>query len=110
VVTATVDPGNDDERKVSPTADMMLQFHQAGGKPSIEEAMGLFGLSAEDIDQAYGVATTDPRDGLYVLLVKARAVPKVEAVLAKRRRHPAEGLFGNPQIEPMGPLPPESPR
>lgn len=84
-------------------ADLMLQFHHAGGKPTLEQARELFGLEAGDVDESYGVAATDPANGIYVVLVKPEADAKVRSSLAKRPAHSKEGLFGNPRIEPTGP-------
>lgn len=84
-------------------ADMMLQFQYGGGKPTIENVRELFDLAAEDVDQDYGVTTTDPRAGLYVVLIKPGAEEKVRAKLAQRAKHPAEEIFGNPRVEPTGP-------
>jgi hypothetical protein len=87
-------------------ADAMLQFHHPGGLPALDTALAMFGLSDVDVDQEYGVVTTNPREGLYVILVKDHALVKVEAALKSRAKHPAEGLFGNPRIEPTAPLRP----
>ncbi len=84
-------------------ADMMLQFHHDGGKPTLEKGWELFGLAPEDVDQDYGVTTTDPRAGLYVILIKPGAEEKVRVKLAQRAHHPAEGIFGNPRVEPTAP-------
>lgn len=84
-------------------ADMMLQFQYAGGKPTLEKGRELFGLAAEEVDQDYGVTTTDPRAGLYVILIKPGAEKKVRAKLAQRPKHPAEGIFGNPRVEATRP-------
>ena len=84
-------------------ADMMLQFQYDGDKPTIEKGRELFGLAIEDVDQDYGVITTDPRAGLYVILIKPSAEEKVRAKLAQRAKHPAEGIFGNPRVETTRP-------
>lgn len=80
-------------------ADMMLQFQYAGDKPTLQKARELFGLAAEEVDQDYGVTTTDPQAGLYVILIKPGAEEKVRTKLAQRAKHPAEGIFGNPRVE-----------
>ena len=87
-------------------ADSMLQFHHPGGVPALDTALTMFGLSYGDVDRDYGVVPTNPLEGLYVILVKDHALAKVEAALKSREKHAAEGLFGNPRIEPMGPLRP----
>jgi hypothetical protein len=84
-------------------ADLMLQFHHAGGRPELDEVRRMFGLERTDVDEAYGVVPTDPSGGIYVILVKPEVSGKVEAGLAKRPKHRAEGLFGNPRVEATGP-------
>ncbi len=84
-------------------ADVMLQFHHEGGRPDLDEARRLFGLDRTDVDEAYGVVPTDPRRGIYVMLVKPEAEAKAQAALAERTGHVAEGLFGNPRVEATGP-------
>ncbi len=97
-------PQRSSPRKDAKMADMMLQFQYDGGKPTLEKVRELFGLAAEEVDQGYGVTTTDPRAGMYVVLIKPCAEEKVRAKLAERaKKHPAEGIFGNPRVEPTGP-------
>lgn len=84
-------------------ADMMLQFQYDDGKPTLEKVRELFDLAAEDVDQDYGVTTTGLRAGLYVVLIKPGTEEKVRTKLAQRSKHPAEGIFGNPRVEPTGP-------
>lgn len=84
-------------------ADLMLQFHYPGGRPELDEALAMFGLERTDVDEAYGVVPTDPSEGIYVILVKPEASGNVETALAKRPKHRAEGLFGNPRVEATGP-------
>jgi hypothetical protein len=79
----------------------MLQFHHADGIPTLENAMSLFGLAREDIDVAFGVLATDPREDLYVILVKSEALPKVHAALRNRPKRAGEGVFANPKIGPF---------
>jgi hypothetical protein len=83
-------------------ADAMVQFHHPGRAPALDTVLELFGLSSDDVDRGYGVVTTDPREGLYVILVKDHALAKVKAVFESRAKHPAEGVYGNPRVEPMG--------
>jgi len=63
----------------------------------------MFDLNTHEIDPDFGVIATDPDEGLYTVLVDARATNRVETVLATRRPDPAEGIFANPRIEPFGP-------
>ena len=81
----------------------MLQFLHQGSEPSLEDVCQLFNLSADEIDTEFGVIATDPFEGLYTVLVEANASDRIEAVLATRPQNPAEGIFSNPRIEPMGP-------
>jgi len=83
--------------------NLMLQFHHAGGKPTLEQVRELFGLAAGDLDQGYGVVATDPNAGVYVVLITPDAVKKAHMRLEQRPKHPREGIFGNPRIEPTGP-------
>jgi hypothetical protein len=83
---------------------VMLQFkHQGSAPPSVDEVRRLFDLEADEIDTPFGVIATDPAEGIYTVLVAAKASKRIEAVLANRVRDPAEGIFANPRIEPFGP-------
>ena len=82
---------------------MLLQFKHQGAAPSMDEVRRLFSLQTGEIDTAYGVIATDPSQGLYTVLVDAKARGRVDAALAKRPRDAAEGLFANPRIQPFGP-------
>lgn len=81
----------------------MLQFHHPGDPPSLDEVRLAFGLDEADVDAEYGVVATDPADGLYVVRVADVARASIDAALGRRPKHPAEGLFGDPRVEPMGP-------
>ena len=83
--------------------DLMLQVHHTGGQPTLAEVRSRFGLAAAEVDEDYGVVPTDRMAGLYVILIKPEAASKVEAALSGNRRHPAEGVFGNPPIESFDP-------
>lgn len=82
---------------------VMLQFKHPGSAPSLDEVRRLFKLEPDEIDAQFGVVATDPSQGLYTVLVAAKARKRVEAVLDARPRDPAEGIFANPRIEPFGP-------
>jgi hypothetical protein len=82
---------------------VMLQFRYPGHAPSLADVARLFNLKANEIDAEFGVIATDPIEGLYTVLIDARARKRVEAVLATRPHDPAEGIFANPRIEPFGP-------
>jgi hypothetical protein len=81
----------------------MLQFKHEGKIPSIDEVRGLFNLETDEIDKQFGVIATDPIEGLYTVLIVAKASERVQAVLATRPVEPSEGIFANPRIEPFGP-------
>ena len=81
----------------------MLQFKQRGSAPTVDEVCRLFNLEADEIDRQFGVIATDQAEGIYTVLVAARASERIKAVLATRPRAPAEGIFANPRIEPFGP-------
>jgi len=81
----------------------MLQFRHSGPAPSMEEVRRLFDLRAGEIDPEFGVISTDPREGIYAVLVAASARDRVAAVFAGRPPDPAEGLFANPPIDFLPP-------
>jgi hypothetical protein len=81
---------------------VMLQFKHKGSAPSVDEVCRLFNLKADEIDTQFGVITTDPAEGIFTVLVAAKASERVNAVLATRPPNPAEGIFANPRIEPFG--------
>jgi len=80
----------------------MLQFRHEGGAPTLDDVRASFGLEADEVDAEYGVVATDPRDDLYVVRVHGPAVEKLLAALAERPGDGAEGLFGDPRVEPTG--------
>ncbi len=79
----------------------LLQFHHPEGAPELAEVLASFGLDLADVDAEFGVVATDPSAGLFVVRVADRALDRVRAALARRPRHPAEGLFGDPRVEPL---------
>jgi hypothetical protein len=81
----------------------LLQFHHPGAAPDLAAVLAVFGLDRIDVDADFGVVATDPADGLFVIRVEDRALDKVRSALARRPRHPAEGVFGDPRVEPLGP-------
>jgi hypothetical protein len=81
----------------------MLQFKHPGSPPSVAEVCRLFNLEPDELDVQFGIIATDPADGLYTVLIDAKALKRVEATLATRPREPGEGIFANPRIEPFGP-------
>ena len=81
----------------------LLQFHHRGPAPSLADVVASFGLQDADVDAEFGVVATDPSAGLFVVRVDDGALDEVRAALARRPRHPAEGIFGDPRVEPFGP-------
>jgi hypothetical protein len=81
----------------------LLQFHHPGEPPSLTEVLALFGLDGADVDEQFGVVATDPSAGLFTVRVDDRALDKLRSALTLRPPHPAEGLFGDPRVEPLGP-------
>jgi hypothetical protein len=85
-------------------AGMMVQFHHPGAAPTIEEAAARLDVPAAALDRGFGVIATDPEEGLFTVLIEPAAADR--AMTALRRQgsgHPAEGLFGDVGIAPMGP-------
>lgn len=82
---------------------VMLQFKHRGDAPSLEDVLRMFDLHDYEIDTQFGVIATDPVEGLYTVLMDAKATVRVENRLAKRTKDPSEGIFANPRIEPFGP-------
>jgi len=82
---------------------VMLQFKHQGSVPSVDEICRLFDLKTDEVDTQFGVIATDADEGIYTVLVAAKASKRVEAMLVARPRDPAEGIFANPRIEPFGP-------
>jgi hypothetical protein len=80
----------------------LLQFHHPGAAPELADVLAIFGLDREDADVEFGVVATDPQAGLFTVRIEDHALDKVRAALTTRPQHPAEGLFGDPRIEPMG--------
>lgn len=78
----------------------LLQFRHEGGMPAMADVLQAFALDAGDVDAEYGVVATDPADDLYVVRIDARAAAKLRAAPSSDR---AEGVFGDPRIEPVGP-------
>jgi hypothetical protein len=82
---------------------VMFQFRHRGSAPTPARLCKLFDLKLNEIDPVFGVIATDPVDDLYTVLIDARATGRVESALASRPADPAEGVFANPRIEPLGP-------
>lgn len=76
---------------------VMITIDSAAGAPSLEEVKTRYGLSAEEIDDSFGVVEIAP--GKYTILVDPKAAPKI----APGQDWKTEGPFSNPRIEPMWP-------
>lgn len=66
-------------------------------KPTLDEAMARFGLSAAEVDASFGVQELDPNSGEYVLLVDAAAAQRIQGGAG------VTGAFSNPTIGTFGP-------
>lgn len=64
------------------------------GAATAAAAAATLGLEPEDVDQGYGVVPIDPDENLYVVLVNHDAA-------ARARVGGAEGVYSNPEIEPI---------
>jgi hypothetical protein len=80
----------------------LVRFKHVGPAPSLAEAANGLGVLVDELDAAYGVTPVDPAAGLYSVLVNDAAAARVEAALNAREKDPAEGVYGNPQVEPGG--------
>ena len=79
----------------------LLQFHHPGAPPSLADVLAIFGLDPDDVDAEFGVVATDPQAGIFTVRIEDHALDKARVALTARPRHPAEGLFGDPRIEPL---------
>ena len=84
-------------------AGMMVQFHHPGPAPTIEEAAARLDVPADALDRSFGVIATDPQERLFTVLIEAGAADRAMAALRRDgQSHPAEGVFGDTKIAPMG--------
>ena len=79
---------------------LLVQFRLAGEAPDLGDAARRLGVDVVDLDMAYGLVSVDPADRLYVVRVGADQEATVRKAL--KSGDPAEGIFGDPRIEPMG--------
>jgi hypothetical protein len=87
-------------------AGMMVQFHHPGPgpAPTIAEAAARLDVPAGALDRGFGVIATDPDARLFTVLIEPGAADRAIAALRLRGSgHPAEGVFGDAKIAPMGP-------
>ena len=82
-------------------AGVMVTLRLSPEQATLEEVRQLLGLTAEEVDPAFGVVNISPAEHLYTVLVDEAAAARVgDSELV-------EGVYGNPRIEPFGP--PEGP-
>jgi hypothetical protein len=80
----------------------LVQLHHPGGEPQLGEVLSMLGLQPADVDAEFGVVATDPAADLFVVRVEDHALDRARVALSGRPPHPAEGVFGDPRIEPTG--------
>jgi hypothetical protein len=80
---------------------VMVQLHIHNASPKIEDIARLLTIHVDQIDPEFGIIETDPADHLYTIMVDEAETATIEKIIAKRKAHPAEGIFSNPRIEPM---------
>jgi hypothetical protein len=74
---------------------VMVTVKLEPGDASPETAARKLGLEPEDVDQDYGAIAIDPEEHLYVVLVNRDAAARANASGG------AEGVYSNPNIEPL---------
>jgi hypothetical protein len=82
----------------------IMTVHSEDGPPTIEQAARQLGVTAEAVDDIFGVVLIDPKQSLYGVQVDAERLPSETASETYR------GPFSNPHIEPLGPPQSESDR
>ncbi len=83
--------------------DVLVQFRSFKPDdlvPTLQEVADHFTLELESIDPDFGVIATDPREGLYTILVDQDAASLLELKLGSDD-DPATGVFSNPRAEPF---------
>jgi hypothetical protein len=80
---------------------VMVQLHIRKNSPTLEDIAKLLAIQVDQIDPEFGIIETDPADHLYTMMVDETETANIEKIIAKRKAHPAEGIFSNPRIEPM---------
>jgi hypothetical protein len=76
---------------------LMLTLKLDPKQASFPNVMRRFGLTADEIDQDFGVVKISIDENLYAVLVDEAAVSKVSG------RKGVKGPYANPKIEPFGP-------
>ncbi|GGX36562.1 hypothetical protein [Streptomyces lomondensis] len=64
---------------------------------ALQDAMRRYELAPEEVDEAYGLVSVNPAQGLYAMMVSAGAAARITG------RAGAKGPYANPEIEPFGP-------
>ncbi|MFF0204607.1 hypothetical protein [Streptomyces sp. NPDC005017] len=64
---------------------------------TLSDAIREYGLTADDVDETYGVVLVEPDRGTHVMMVSESAAARITGTDAAR------GPFANPKIEPYGP-------
>lgn len=78
-------------------AGVMVTLRLSPEHATLDEVRRLLGLTAEEVDPAFGVVNISPAEHLYTILVDETAAARVgDSDLV-------EGVYGNPRIEPFGP-------
>ncbi|MFI9803596.1 hypothetical protein ACIHEJ_04345 [Streptomyces sp. NPDC052301] len=64
---------------------------------TLTDALRRYGLTSDEVDEAYGLVPVDPAQGLYALLVSEEAAARITGGPG------VSGPYANPPIEPYGP-------
>ncbi|MEV6836561.1 hypothetical protein AB0N17_18940 [Streptomyces sp. NPDC051133] len=64
---------------------------------TLDDALRRYGLTPAEADEAYGLVSVDPAQGLYALLVTEEAAARITGSPG------VSGPYANPSIEPYGP-------
>jgi len=80
---------------------LLVQFRMETGPTTLAAAAKRLGVESGDFDPDYGLVETDPDDHLFTVRVSAEKEATVRAAL--QSDDPAEGIFGDPRIEPFAP-------
>jgi hypothetical protein len=78
-------------------AGVMVTLRLEPEQANLDAVRQLLGLTAEEVDPAFGVVNISPAEHLYTILVDEAAAHRVADA------EPVEGVYGNPRIEPFGP-------
>ncbi|MEO8179567.1 MAG: hypothetical protein ABI895_12110 [Deltaproteobacteria bacterium] len=79
-------------------AKVMLTFN-ATPAPSLAQVKTRFGLSDDEIDEAFGVIEVDPETHTHTILVEQAAAARITG----QPGWEGQGPFANPKIQPFGP-------